>query len=72
MIFKYLIYITLKDGKVTSRGSQAPRATCGVPLEPSGPRDSREPAGARAHSARREKLIFWPQIPTCGVLLEPG
>ena len=56
-----------------SLGSRAPRATCHIPLEPSGPRDSRAPGAPRARArARREKLIFWPQIPTCGVSLEPG
>ena len=66
-----LVYITLKDGDGDFRGSRAPRATYHIPLEPSGPRDSRAPGATRAR-ARREKLIFWPQIPTCGVSLEPG
>ena len=30
------------------------------------------PAHLARARARREKLIFWPQIPTCGVSLEPG
>ena len=53
------IYITLKDGHVSSLGSRAPRATYYIPLEPSGPQDSREPGATRARArarARREKL----------------
>ena len=53
------IYITLKDGDGDFRGSRAPRATYYIPLEPSGPQDSREPGAPRACTrarARREKL----------------
>ena len=49
------IYITLKDGKGDSLGSRAPRTTYYIPLEPSGPQDSRKPGAPRAR-ARREKL----------------
>ena len=43
LLVLFTIYITLKDGDLTSRGSRAPRTTCGVPLEPSGPWDPRRP-----------------------------
>ena len=46
------IYITLKDGEEDSLGSRAPRTTYYIPLEPSGPQDSRKPGAPRA----REKL----------------
>ena len=55
---KLLIYITLKDGDGRLLGSRAPRATCGVPLELSGPRHSREPAGPHARALGAKNWFF--------------
>ena len=49
------IYITLKGGQGDSLGSRAPRTTYYIPLEPSGPRDSREPSAPRKRVSGRTR-----------------